>query len=101
MGNVRHDWEYMRGQREMTLSGRHQGGLKNWSECRAGPGVRSCQQVSLTSQREQENKEGTDEGASKEQGASNRVRWLNYCCIVPHVFDKLPQKGKNKQSCTV
>lgn len=40
MGDVRHDWEYMRGQREMKLIGRHQGGLKNWSECRAETGTR-------------------------------------------------------------
>lgn len=89
----------------MKVSGRHQGGLKKKNgvsvEQRRRPGSRSCQQVSLTSQREQENKEGTDEGGSKEQGACNRVRWLNHCCIIPHVFDKLPQKGKNKLSCTV
>lgn len=55
----------------MKLSGGHQGGLKNWGECRArrgGPGVRSCQRVSVTPRREGENNDGTDEGGSKTQG---------------------------------
>lgn len=29
MEDVKHDWEEMRGQREMELCGRHQGGLTN------------------------------------------------------------------------
>lgn len=103
MGDVKHDWEYTGGRRgdedEWRAPGRSE---KNWSvEQRRGPVVRSCQQLSLPSQRGKENKEGTDEDKSKEQGASNKVRWLSYRCIVQHVFDKLPQKGKNKQSCTV
>lgn len=32
MGNVKHNWEYIRGQREKKLSGKNQGGLKIWSE---------------------------------------------------------------------
>lgn len=40
MGDVKHDWEKMRAQREMKLNGRHQGGLKNWGECRTGKGTR-------------------------------------------------------------
>lgn len=55
----------------------------------------------FTAQGEQENNGGTHEGGSKEQRASSRVRWLNYCCVIPYFLDKLPHKGKNNQSCTV
>lgn len=84
----------------MKLSGRHQGELKNWGEYQAGretigeelPG-------SVTSQRRQ--KTGKVQMGRSKNRVSVGVRWLNYTSIIPHVFDKLPQKGKNKQSCTV
>lgn len=63
--------------------------------------VRSCRQLSLPSRRGDESEEGRDGGGSKAQGTSNKVRWLHYRSIIQHVFDKLPCKGKNKQSCTV
>lgn len=65
-----------------------------------GPGVRSSQEESVTPQRKVR-KQGRYMRVRAKTGLSTRVRWLNYCCIIPHVFDKLPQKGKNKQSCTV
>lgn len=85
------------------MSGRHQGGQKNWGECRAGKrdgGEELPARMSYFSERV--GKQGRYKwGWEQSTGISIRVRWLNYCCIIPHVFDKLPQKGKNKQSCTV
>lgn len=88
----------------MKMSGRHQGRLGGGGgviEQTRGPVVRSCRQLSLTSQGGKDSEEGRDGGGSEAQGTSKKVRWRNYRSIIQHVFDKLPCKGKNKQSCTV
>lgn len=87
----------------MKLNGRHQGGLKNWGECRAGRGTRGEElPTSISYSSERARRQGRyRRGWEQKTGISDRVRWLNYCCFIPHVFDKRPHKGKNKQSCTV
>ena len=86
MGDVKHDWEKMRGQRGRELSSRQQGELKNWGECRAGSGTRGEEQpgrISYSS--EKARKQGRYMGVRAKTGISNRVRWLNYCCIILHL----------------
>lgn len=102
-GHGKHTWEH---EGAMRMSGRHQGGLEKKKKTGVSSKhgdrlVRSCRQLSLPSQRGDESEEGRDGGGSKAQGTSNKVRWLHYRSIIQHVFDKLPCKGKNKQSCTV
>lgn len=66
MRDVKDDWEYMRGRREMKVSGRHQGGLKNkkkklkeWGECRAETRTRVKElPVSITYFSERARKQG-------------------------------------------
>lgn len=55
----------------MELNGRHQGGLKNWGECQAGRGIRGEELPGrYLSERGTKNKEGTDEGESKNRDKS-------------------------------
>lgn len=70
MGDVKHDWEKMRGQREMKLSGRHQGGLKNWGESWGGRGTRGEElPASISYFSERARTQGRyRRGGSKEQG---------------------------------
>lgn len=70
------------------------GGVGGVDEQTQGLVVRSCRQLSLTSQRGKESEEGRDGGGSEAQGTSEKVRWRNYRSIIQHVFDKLPCKGK-------
>lgn len=86
----------------MKLSGRHQGELKSWGECQAGRGTTGEElpgSIRYLSERARKLERYRWVGAKT--GRTVGVRWLNYRSIIPHVFDKLPQKGKNKQSCTV
>lgn len=77
--------------------------FRKWSECHTDVETRGSELPAsvLHCSGGKEMQGGTDERRSKEQGASNGVRWLIYCCVIPYFIDKLPHKGKNNQSCTV
>lgn len=63
-------------------------------------GGRPGEDRSDTPQREHGNEGGTD-GGERANREKESAKVADYCCNTPRVFDKLPQKGKNKQSCTV
>lgn len=73
----------------MKLSDRHQGGLKNWGECRAGRGTRGEElpaSISYFSGRAiKQGRLRMGVGWEQRTGISNRVRWLNYCYIIPRL----------------